>query len=128
LNYCRIPVGSTDEEKLETVLDIVDDLVSIGFVPHHLLKTTVVDKIKMNDDHSKIAFTVDIGNTERCTGGIKDMKTGKVSHKIENISQMEFVKGGDLLVVEMDENNRPYCVKRVNKETGELTSLFVDDD
>lgn len=65
---------------------MLDDLVSIGFVPHNMVKTTVVDKIKMNEDHSKIAFTVDIGNTERCTGGVKDMKTGKVSHKVENIS------------------------------------------
>lgn len=41
---------------------------------------------------------------------------------------MEFVKGGDLLVVEMDLLNRPYCVKRVDSVSGEQTTLFVDDD
>ena len=42
----------------------------------------------MNDDHSLIAFTLDIGNTERLTGGIKDMKTGQImpNIKLENIS------------------------------------------
>jgi hypothetical protein len=41
-----------------------------------LIRKTIVDKVKMNDDHSLIAFTLDIGNTERLTGGIKDMKSG----------------------------------------------------
>lgn len=52
------------------------------------LRKTILDKIKMNDDHSMIAFTVDIGNTERLTGGIKDMKTGEVLQhiKLEGIS------------------------------------------
>lgn len=30
----------------------------------------------MNDDHSLIGFTIDIGNTEHLTGGIKDMNKG----------------------------------------------------
>lgn len=48
----------------------------------------MVDKVKMNDDHSLIAFTLDIGNTEKLTGGIKDMKTGEVLRnvKLEGIS------------------------------------------
>jgi hypothetical protein len=37
------------------------------------MRNSIVDKIKMNDDHSLIAFTIDIGNTEVLTGGIKDM-------------------------------------------------------
>ena len=64
----------------------------IGFVPHQNSRTTVVDKIKMTRDHSKIAFTVDIGNNERLSGGVKDMKTGKIlSHiKLNSVSALEF--------------------------------------
>lgn len=32
--------------------------------------------MKINDDHTLIGFTLDIGNTEKLTGGIKDMTTG----------------------------------------------------
>ncbi len=41
----------------------------------------------MNDDHSLIGFTIDIGNVEKLTGGIKDMKKNEVlkSIKLENI-------------------------------------------
>lgn len=48
----------------------------------------MIDKVKMNDDHSMVAYTIDIGNTERLTGGLKDMKTGEYlrSVKLENIS------------------------------------------
>jgi len=31
--------------------------------------------MKINDDHTMIAFTLDIGNTERLTGGVKDLRT-----------------------------------------------------
>jgi hypothetical protein len=53
-----------------------------------MLRKTSIDKIKMNDDHSLISFTVDIGNTEVLTGGIKDMKSGEVLRnvKLEDIS------------------------------------------
>ena len=76
------------ETEIESVLDMAD----IPWIPKKALRHTVVDKIKMNDDHQMIAFTVDIGNNERCTGGIKNMKTQKViaNIKLEGISQMEF--------------------------------------
>ena len=66
-------------------------MAEIHWIPEKLLKTTVVDKIKMNQDHSLIAFTVDIGNNERCTGGLKDMKTGKIipNWRVEDVSQIE---------------------------------------
>jgi len=53
-----------------------------------MLKKTIVDKVKMNDDHTLVAFTLDIGNTERITGGLKDMlKNEVVPHvKLEGIS------------------------------------------
>jgi len=42
----------------------------------------------MNDDHSLVAFTLDIGNTEKITGGIKDMLKNEVlpNIKLEGIS------------------------------------------
>lgn len=42
----------------------------------------------MNDDHSMVAFTLDIGNTEILTGGLKDMQTGEILRniKLEHIS------------------------------------------
>jgi protease II len=53
-----------------------------------MIRKTIVEKVKMNDDHSLIAFTIDIGNTERLTGGIKDMKKNEVlkNIKLEGIS------------------------------------------
>ena len=42
----------------------------------------------MNDDHSLAGFTIDIGNTEKLTGGIKDMIKGIVlkNIKLEGVS------------------------------------------
>ena len=53
--------------------DIFLDLEEIPFIRKSMIRKTIVDKVKMNDDHSLIAYTLDIGNTERLTGGIKDM-------------------------------------------------------
>ena len=71
-------------EKTEMVLDLED----IPFVSQRMVRKTLVDKVKMNDDHSIIAFTIDIGNTERLTGGIKDMNENEVlkNIKLESIS------------------------------------------
>jgi protease II len=101
------------------------------FVKKRDMRNTVVDKIKMSDDHSLIAFTVDIGNNERLTGGIKSMKTGKLLRdvKLEGISQIEFAKGNNLIIyVEMDEHNRPYKVKSRDLSSGDEKELFVDND
>lgn len=42
----------------------------------------------MNDDHSLIAFTLEIGSSEKIIGGVKNMNTGEIysSIKLENIS------------------------------------------
>ena len=52
------------------------------------LRNTLIDKLKMNDDHTLIAFTLDIGNIEKLVGGIKDMTTGEIMRniKLEGIS------------------------------------------
>lgn len=110
----------------------------IPWIPKKAFRNTVVDKIKMSDDHQLIAFTVDIGNTERCTGGIKNMKTQKVipNIKLDGISQMEFFgrdhEGRDILYyVELDDSNRPYRVMRKvlgGPADANDTIIFVDDD
>ena len=85
----------------------------------------------MNDDHSMIAFVLDIGDMERLTGGIKDMQTNQVLRgvKLENISQMEFARGRDVIfVVETDEMNRPFKVKKLNIHTQQESTVFVDHD
>lgn len=75
-------------EEAESMTDIVFDIEEVPFVSQRNLRKTIVDKIKMNDDHSMVAFTLDIGNTEKLTGGIKDMQTGEVlmNIKLEGIS------------------------------------------
>ena len=64
--------------KDEGAAEVVFDLSEVGFVPSHLLKTSFVNKIKMSDNHNLVAFTIDIGNTEFLTGGVKDMTTNSV--------------------------------------------------
>ena len=88
----------------------------------------------MNEDHSLVAFTVDIGNDERCTGGLKNMKTNEIikDWQIEGISQMEFFgkQDGEEIVyfVEMNEHNRPYKVRSKSIDSGKERTIFMDDD
>jgi len=86
----------------------------------------------MNDDHSLVAFTLDIGNTEVLTGAVKDMNTGQLlpGVKLDRIGQLEFGKGRKtLFYTETDEEtNRPNKVKKLDLETLKETSIYVDDD
>lgn len=118
-------------EGVETVLDIQDDLVLNDFVPKREMRKTVVDKIKMNHDHSKIGFTVDIGNTERLTAGIKCMETNRIipNFRLENVGALEFCLDGESVYYTCtDANNRPYKVKKRNISTGEEQVMFIDDN
>ena len=100
----------------------------ISWIPRSMLRTSFIDKLKMNSDHSQVAFTVDIGNSERCTGAVKNIKTGAISDKIEGVSQIEFLGDNEVFYVEMNENNRPYKIKSRNLETNKDRIIFVDDD
>ena len=74
-------------EEAQANTEVILDIEDVPFVNQRLVRKTLVDKVKMNDDHSLIAFTLDIGNTERLTGGIKDMQTKEFSKiKLEGIS------------------------------------------
>ena len=49
--------------------------------------------------------------------------------KLENVSQIEFAKGRDVIfVVETDEMNRPFKVKKVNIQTHQESTVFMDHD
>ena len=72
------------------------DLVEIPFVPNDKLRQTAIDRIRYNEDHSLIAVTIDIGNNEILTAGIKDMKKNEVVNlRLDKVSQVEsFGKDG----------------------------------
>ncbi len=83
------------------------------------MRKTIVDKFKISDDGTVIAFTLDVGNTEKLTGGFKDMLTGKVmSLKLENVGSVDFGCGRTVYYTETNEHNRPYLVKRLDLTTG----------
>jgi oligopeptidase B len=125
--YCRRPVDGTEEE---TVLDLVD----VPWLKKRSLPVTVVDKIKMNKDHSLVAFTLDIGNTETYTAGLKDMANNRVDplFQIHHVSQIEFFggrPGNDIVFyVETDESNRPHKVIRRSLRTAKEWTVFQDDN
>lgn len=117
--------------EIEVVLDIQDDLVANDFVSQREARKTVIGKIKMNEDHSKIAFIIDIGNTESLTAGIKCMKTNQIlrNFRLENIGALEFCLDGESVYYTcVDAHNRPFKVKKRNISTGEEKSIFIDDD
>jgi len=56
-------------------------------VKKHLLRHSAIEKIKCSDNHRFVAFTVNIGNDEVLSGGIKDIETQTVMDlKLEQIS------------------------------------------
>jgi len=66
-----------------------------------------------------VAFTIDIGNTEKLTAGFKDMSTGKVLPlKIESVGSIDFGCGQNVYYTETDSSNRPYKVKKLDIKTG----------
>ena len=117
----------------EVPAEVVLDIAEIPFVSERQLRGTVVHKIKMSDDHSMVAFTVDVGNTEVLKGGVKDMRENRVLDiMLPRVGQIEFGGGENpkvLYFTESDsESNRPSKVKRLCLETKQQTTIFVDDD
>jgi protease II len=105
------------------------DLAEVPFI-REKRKSTVITKLRVSDDHGKVAFSVDIGNTERQTVGIRDMVKGSYSHfHIENVCQCEFGASSNILFyTETDDANRPGAVKMIDLDTNKTTTVFVDDD
>lgn len=79
--FLRQNVLTGDREK---VLDLKD-------IPQVADPTNAIfDKIKMSDDHKKLAFTIDLENNEKLSTGVIDIKSGKVLDWIDNACQAEF--------------------------------------
>lgn len=78
--YFRLKADATPKshKEAEEMAEVVLDIAQVPFIPKQLLRRTLIDGFKISDDHSLIAFKLDIGNTERITAGFKDMNTGKV--------------------------------------------------
>lgn len=97
--YCRQPYEKfgtfKDVEEAKANTETVLDLEKVPFLSKSMLRKTTIDKIKINDDHSMIAYTLEIGGTEKLTGGFRDLKSGEYLRgpKLENVSQIDFVKG-----------------------------------
>ena len=53
-------------------------MAEVPFIEEKYLRSTIVNKLITSDDHSKVAFVLDIGNTEKLTAGIKDMVSNKL--------------------------------------------------
>jgi len=90
-----------------------------------------VDKVKMSDDHSMAAFTVDVGNQEKIVGGVRDLTTGEIlpKLKLEGISAVEFGKDNSTLyVVKTDEFKRPFKVVKLDLKSKKEESVFVEKD
>ena len=108
---------------------VILDLGEIPYIPSRLLRKSVVDKFKISDDHMMVAFTFDIGMSEKLTGGFKDMRSGKVLPlRLDSVGQIEFGCGNTVFYTETDSQNRPFKVVRLDIDTGDSKSVFVDDD
>lgn len=92
-----------NQVQAENKEEVVLDLLEVPFVPNQLQRNTLVDKFKISDDHSLVAFTLDIGNTEILTGGFKNLTTGKfLTFKLENIGDIIFGNGHVVFYTQTD--------------------------
>ncbi|KAJ1480603.1 hypothetical protein T484DRAFT_1810170 [Baffinella frigidus] len=68
---------------------------------------------KISPCHSMLAYTMDTTNTERYTGVVKDVESGKELCVIEDVVSLEFATDGrTILYTKPDENRRPSMVFR----------------
>ena len=59
-----------------------------------------------------VAFTLDIGNSDRLTAGFKDLHAGKLlPYVIHNVGTVEFGTNNTVFYTECDLHNRPCAVK-----------------
>lgn len=120
----------TSEEEILEHAEVVLDIAEVPFIPFRSLRTSSVDKIKLSDNHSLLAFTVDIENNEIMTGGVKDLAKNEYLpyFVFKNVHTMEFGAGDNpryLYYTESTkEENRPWCVIKVDLKTAAKTTVF----
>lgn len=78
-------------------------------IPNYNLSTYNLSKMSLNDSQDKIAFLIDLRNSERPTCFIKDLKTGKIfKEQLENCSDVVWSYCGKYLYyIKKDEQYRP---------------------
>jgi oligopeptidase B len=119
----------TNQIEADKKEEIVLDQLEVPFVPNQLQRSTLVNKFKISDNQTLVAFILDIGNTERLTGGFKNMTTGKILPiRLDNIGDIVFGEDHVVFYSETDSQNRPYKVMKLDVDSGESECIFVDDD
>lgn len=120
--------NTSEQERLQAS-EVVLDLAEVPFV-REKKHNTVIQKLKVSDDQTKIAFILDVGNTERQTLGIRNMEKNYYSPlKIDNVCQAEFASSSNIMFyTSTDQANRPSSVKMMDLESGKTTTIFTDDD
>lgn len=89
----------------------------------------IIDKIKISDDHSKIAFTIDLENNEKLSTGIFDIEKSKLINWIDNACQAEFNAQGDFVYYCVaDTLNRPYKIMKRNLNSRILKDKVIVED
>ena len=119
----------TNQVEAEKQEEVVLDLAELTFIPKQLLRKTLVQKFKISDDQTTVAFILDVGNTEKLVGGFKNIQTGKILPvQIDNVSDIIFGEEHTVYYSEVNDQNRPYKVVRMDLDSGESECIFVDDE
>ncbi|CAI2386107.1 unnamed protein product [Moneuplotes crassus] len=118
--FYRLHVKTGEREK---VLDLKD-------IPNITDPSSVIfDKIKISDDHTKLAFTVDLENNERFSTGIIDIFSSNLINWVDNACQAEFDSTGDFLYYCIaDSLNRPYKIMKRNLKSKFLKDKVIVED
>ena len=93
--------------------------------------TTIIDKVKMSDDHSRVAFNVDLHNNEKLSMGVMDIQTGQVLDWVDNCCQVEFDSTGEYIYYCVaDKLNRPHKIfkRKIGDSQPQLKDTVIHED
>jgi protease II len=101
-----ILMRKNDKGKQEVVLD----LKTIPFLKD--INNTILKTLRINKNHKKVAFVVDLENNEKYCGGIYNIESKTFSSEIfNNVASIEFSNNDNIvLYVQNDNRNRPYKI------------------
>ena len=88
---------------------------------------------RVSPDGKYLAFTISIDNSDRYICHLKSIENASVYHVIQgtNIISVEFGSENRFFYTDVNETNRPYCVKMVEVQPGLMPSaveVFREDD
>jgi protease II len=94
----------TNQLEADRKEEIVLDQLEVPFIPNQLQRSTLVNKFKISDNQTLVAFILDIGNTEKLTGGFKNMSTGRIlPQRLDNIGDIVFGENHVVFYTETDQ-------------------------